>query len=272
MKTILSFYFGIFFMLCNAQDVSDYKYISIPTNFSGFDANQYQLNNYLRLLLSQKDYEVLSDKNAYWPKQVKLNPCLVLTADVEKISSTFRNKVKLSFRDCNQTVLYSFDGESKIKELEAGYKDALKNATQSIHKQNAQIPNYREQETKEVVIKTTKTIPNEGTELFKKYSNRLNPDDLMLNNMPVNGVYTYNGKTYFKSNLDNGEFYIISKDKRQLLAHYFPSSKPGIYYVHLGNAVQVFGSNVIGYFDENGLSYEFLNKDKSPEVVTFESK
>lgn len=272
MKTTLALLLGFILAFGQAQEVSDYKYISIPSNFSGFSANQYQLNNYLRLLLTQKDYKILSNAKKFWPEEAKLNPFLVLAADLDQVSSTFSNKVLLSFTDCNDTVLYKFEGESKVKEFEAGYKDALNNAVASIKKQQAQIPTYREEETKEVVIKTETKAEHPGTELFKKYSNKLDANNLELNNMPVNGVYILEGKTYFKSNLENGEFVLLNEDKKHMVAHFYPSSKKGVYHVYLGNSMKNSGNSLIAYFDGNKLSYEYLSADKSPIVIEFTPK
>ena len=272
MKTTLALLLGFMLAFAQAQEVSDYKYISIPSNFSGFSANQYQLNNYLRLLLTQKDYKVLSDAKKFWPEEAKLNPCLVLLADLDQIPSTFSNKVLLSFTDCNETILYKFEGESKVKEFEQGYKDALKSATTTIKTQQAQITTYREDETKEVVIKTETKTEHPGTELFKKYSNKIDANDLELNNMPINAVYLLEGKTYYKSNLENGEFVLLNEDKKHMLAHFYPSSRKGIYHVYLGNSMKNSGNSLIGYFDEQRLSYEYLSDDKSPIVIEFSKK
>ncbi len=51
MKNVLAALFLCSLSTLNAQETSDYKYINVPEKFSGFDQNQYQLNNRLKFLL-----------------------------------------------------------------------------------------------------------------------------------------------------------------------------------------------------------------------------
>ena len=271
MKSIFTILLAFLLISSQAQDVSDYKYISIPTNFSGFDAGQYQLNNYLRLLISQKNYEVLSDKKSYWPEEAKLNPCMVLNADVDKVNSTFNNKVILKFEDCNQTVLYKFEGESNIKEFEKGYKEALRLATAKVQHQNAKMPTYRQEETKDVTIITKTTTENPGTALFKKYSKQPSETKISINTNQITQEFTYEGNTYFKSDLENGEFILISPDKTKILAHYYPSTRNGIYHVYLSTD-RGSGSFTLGYYDGQNLSYEYLSDVQIPILIKFTLK
>lgn len=253
-----------------AQQISDYRYISIPEKFSDFEPGQYQLNNYLRLLLNQKDYEVLGSSPGYWPDEARLNPCQVLTADISKVSSAFRNKVALKFRDCNETVVATFEGESSVKEFEEGYKDALNNAFAVVGKQANEKPVYRENEKKEVTIVSTTKTEHPGVELFKKHSEQpANPQtkETVTFNKENLQAFEYNGQTVYKSDLNNGEFTLIDKTKSHILASYYPSTQEGVYHVKVnsGNISYM----TIGYFNGNDLSYEYTTDSKSWTLIKF---
>lgn len=255
----------------SAQAVSDYKYISIPEKFSDFDKGQYQLENYLRLLLGQKEYEILPEKRSYWPEEVSLNPCLVLNADIKKMSSAFKNKVMVEFQDCNQTIIGSFEGESNIKEYNEGYKDALKNASLSIAVQAAKMPTYREAENKQVTIVTTTQTENPGTELFKKYSNQNNGNNEEISiQKDKMTAYVFEGQTVYKSDLTEGEFVLMDATKSKTLAYYYPALRANVYHVKViqGNTNYM----TIGYFDGEDLSYEYSADMKTWTLVEFQKK
>ena len=60
MKNLLTTLLFCSLSYVNAQEVSDYKYINIPEKFSGFNEGQYQLNNRLRFILTQKKFAEFS--------------------------------------------------------------------------------------------------------------------------------------------------------------------------------------------------------------------
>lgn len=265
MKYIFSFLLSIFFVFSAAQDASQYKYISIPASFTGFEPGQYQMNNYLRLLLSQKNYEILSDQRNFWPDEAKLNPCQVLIADVDRLNSTFSNKVSLKFTDCNQTIVQEFEGESKIKEFDSGYKDALKNASEKLKNQNAESPTYRQDETKVVKIISEKTIEHPGTALFKKYSKQ----PAKIRNHQTNQVFVHQKIDYTKTDLENNQFILNSEDE-DIVFHFIPSSKSGIYHVSILKENSTISA--LGFYDGKDLIYEYISENQMPVKVEFKLK
>lgn len=263
----------LLFTTLSAQKVSDYKYISIPEKFSDFDKGQYQLENYMRLLISQKDYEVLPEMRTYWPEEARLNPCLVLNADLLNTSSAFKNKLEASFKDCNQVTVAKLEGESGIKDFSEGFKDALKTAVNLMPKQAAVMPTYREAENKQVTIVKTTETENPGTELFRQYSKQPGSNEAeqtVTVDKTAMDAYEYNGQTVYKSDLPNGEFTIIDASKSKILALYSPSTRPGIYHVKVnsGNTSYL----TIGYYENGELSYEYSADAKNWTLIKFNKK
>ena len=277
MKKILFLAAVLFISVANAQQVADYKYITIPEKFSDFEKGQYNLENYLRLLLGQKEYEVISETRTYWPEEARLNPCLVIHSDITKISSAFKNKLNLKFTDCNQTVVGEYEGESTIKEFSEGYKDALNSAVSLIKTQNAVMP-YRETENKQVTIVQTTQTQNPGTELFKKHSQQ--PKQTVFNSQVTEQTihnskmdmnpYEYNGQTVYLSMLPDGEFTVLDASKTKILALYTPSTKPGIYHVKVNSGNTSYMT--IGYVEDDAISYEYSADSKTWTLIKLTKK
>ncbi|MEJ5102507.1 hypothetical protein [Chryseobacterium sp. MYb328] len=118
------------------QNVSDYKYVSIPDKFTSFKGDSYGLEAALAKALKSKKYTILSTSKEQWPWEAKDNSCNVLNADVQAIKSFFTNKLKIEFKDCNNKVLFESKGSSDIKEFQEGLADALKQALISVGPSN----------------------------------------------------------------------------------------------------------------------------------------
>src|SRR5690606_3031902 len=137
MKKLICLFSLILSLNVNAQNVNDFKYIVIPSQLLGFDENQYELNRYLGIQLITKSYEILSGDSEEWPAEVQQNPCLALNATVTDERRFVQNKLPLKITDCTQKVVFEKEGESKRKEFDKGYQDALKEITNSTAVQTA---------------------------------------------------------------------------------------------------------------------------------------
>ncbi|MDO5656362.1 MAG: hypothetical protein Q4G27_09505 [Flavobacteriaceae bacterium] len=272
MKKFVVFIFSFIFSFSCAQQLSDYKYIALPEKFSDFDKGQYQLENYLRLLLGQKDYVPLPEQHIHWPEEARLNPCLVLTTDVIKVAAAFRNKIKINFKDCNQTLVSELHGESHIKEFDAGYKDALKNAWAQAKNQNAVMPSYREAENQQITIVKSTETEHPARDLFRQHSNQNTQptqQSLSLDTSQLT-AWEYNGQVVYTTPVVDGEFKVVDASKSKILANYYPSTRAGIYHVKVVSGNTSFTS--IGYYDGNNLSYEYTADWKTWTLVNFIKK
>lgn len=229
----------------NAQETSDYKFINIPEKFSGFNQDQYQLNNRLKFLLTQKKYEVLATDKSTWPKEVIENPCLVLDADVKKVKSFLNNKLEVSFSDCAQKNIENFEGTSKIKEFDKGYQEALKLALNKLKVQDAKIP----------MTKLEKAKDETNIEYI--------PDPINVELAKFNTL-TDGTRNYQKIELQNGGFMLMSENGNQVIAKFEPTSKSGVYRVVVTNNDTNYSS--IGYSNENSFSYEVFENNAWKEV------
>lgn len=240
MKKLICLFSLILFLSVNAQNVNDFKYIVIPSQFLGFDENQYELNRYLGIQLIKKNYEILSGDSEEWPAEVQQNPCLALNAMVTKEKNFLKNKLTLKFTDCTQKVVFEKEGESKIKEFDKGYQDALKQITNSIALQTAADSSVIAQNTEE----TTETNFQSG-EFPEPQLNTVN-------------LFSDGKNVYSKSDLKDNSFLLINESNAQVFAQFYPSSKTGIYHVKINqsNGESYF---TIGFTNQNSIEIEVQN-------------
>jgi len=255
MKNFLITLFLISLSALSAQQVSDYKYIIIPEKFSGFDENQYQLNRYLGFQLNKKNYETLSQEPVSWPLEVRQNPCLALKSDVEKNRSFLKNKLEIVFTDCNNKEIARLEGESKIKEYDKGYQDAMKTALNAVKTQNAQPVSQQETITNEPVMETVK--------ISEPVENNVQPNENA-------SVYKNGEISLTKSDLKDGSFSLIRENNAQIFAQFYPSSKPGVFHVKMMNPN---GENyfTIGYMSGNSISIEMQNGSNQWKLAEFKN-
>ncbi|MGI9525541.1 MAG: hypothetical protein ACR2MS_00360 [Weeksellaceae bacterium] len=258
--TILSFFCLIFNY---AQEVSDYKYVSVPIKFSDFDANEYSLNNQLKIWLKKKNYEPLPSQRQYWPEEAKLNPCRVLTADLLDTGTMFRNKLTIKLSDCNNSVVLEQEAESNIKDYQKGFSDALEKLMSKIVDSDAQDDIVNPTKNEVTIVTKTTTPPAYQKMLPKEKQTK-----------PTTKTYTIEeqNSTYKNTDikitaLNNNEIMVLDVKNSKVLAHFYPAKLEGIYHVKI-NTPQGTSYYTIGYKDAQGnLSYEKTSDFQQWELI-----
>ncbi|MFV0141667.1 MULTISPECIES: hypothetical protein [Empedobacter] len=252
MKNLIAAILLCSFSTINAQETSDYKYINIPEKFSSFDKDEYQLNNRLRYILTQKKYEVLPSDKSAWPQEVVQNPCLALNADILKVKSFLNNKLEISFTDCSNKSIQKFEGTSKIKEYDKGYQEAIKLALNPLKSQNAKasVP----------MVKLEKA----QTETTAAYMPEPKGTHVTATNLLTDGTTIYQ-----KIELQNGGFMLMSENGNQVVAKFEPTLKNGIYRVIVTKGNLNYFS--VGYISGNTISYE-VSENNSWKAVKLSAK
>lgn len=87
--------------------------LSFLNSLKDFAKEDFQLNTGLKTALRKKDYEVINENSI--PLEVQVNPCLATKANIENSSSSFKNKLIVTFTDCKNTTINSYEGSSKKK-------------------------------------------------------------------------------------------------------------------------------------------------------------
>ncbi|HBX63709.1 hypothetical protein [Empedobacter sp.] len=249
MKIILSSLFLIALSSLQAQNVTDYKYVIVPQLFKDFAKEDFQLNTGLKTALRKKDYEVVNENSI--PLDVQINPCLATKANIEEVKVMFRNNLKVTFTDCNNAVVSSYEGSSKEKDFTKGYQEALTFAMNQVGKQNAKD------------LPVTKT---ENTTTIKETTNKV---VTQVSNKTVENknVYKSNGKNYTTASTNNNEFVLIDQENSQVIAQFYPAAQQNIFHVTVIS--QNGNYQTIGYLNGNNIIIEYKTGDKSWSTTTY---
>ncbi|MDH2207997.1 MULTISPECIES: hypothetical protein [Empedobacter] len=251
MKTILSGLFLIALSSLQAQNVTDYKYVIVPQLFKDFAKDDFQLNIGLKTALRKKDYEVVNENSI--PLEVQINPCLATKANIEEVKVMFRNKLKVTFTDCNNAVVSSYEGSSKEKDFTKGYQEALTFAMNQVGKQNAKdLPVTKTENTTIPTVKeTTNKVVTQESSKTVEYKN----------------VYKSNGKNYTTASTNNYEFVLIDQENSKVIAQFYPAAQQNVFHVTVIS--QNGNYQTIGYLNENNIIIEYKTGDKSWSTTTY---
>lgn len=131
-KLILLGLFLITASISAQESINQYKYIIVPKKFDFLkEPNQYRVNTFTKFLFEKNGFTAVYDDQQ--PQDLRVNPCLGLTANVEDQSNLFTTKLNITLKNCQGLVVYTSDeGRSKIKEYEEAYQDAIKDAFVSV--------------------------------------------------------------------------------------------------------------------------------------------
>ena len=218
-----------------AQKVSDYKYIALPEKFSGFKSDQYKLDVLLTKTLKAKQYVVVSGSRSQWPAEANSNPCSVLNADIANDSGFLRNKIVLEFKDCNDKVVASQKGSSSIKEYEAGFQDALKQALIIVSTSNPKEILVEKVVQEVQYAEPVKDIPTQSIENISNKSGKY-----------INGKLSLQ-----KIQIDNGQFILVEGNSSVPFATFKSTTKKDIFRVKLNS-----GESTIGYYENQNIVIE----------------
>lgn len=226
-----------------AQNLSDYKYISLPTKFETFKED-FGLAELLTKTLRSKNYIVVPSDKLQWPSEAKDNPCNVLIANIVNDSGLLRNKVVVKFKDCNDKEIQSIKGASNIKEYKEGYQDALKQTYVSISpsKPSNQIP----------VKATTITTTEEAS------TNSISAENSALK-------FSNGNMDLQKIQVDKNQFILVTSNSSSPFATFKNTTKNDVFRVKLQN-----GESTLGYFENGNIVIEMpqSNGEYAKEVFS----
>lgn len=246
-----------------AQKVSDYQYIIVPEHFDDFVNNQYQLQTRLSYYLSQKNYTILSNQSQNWPAEVQNNPCLATTANLKKQKSMLNNKLELSFTNCQNQTIETFETTSKIKEFDKGYQDALRLALNQISNQNqnsAQLSKLVQPEIKEQAKINTENVKETSIPEIKQTEVKQVEESNENFSDTNNNVYTLNNERYVLETIVENTFILTKEKDAQIVARINPTTQNGVYKVTVIDPKGDY--TTIGYLNNNELSIEYQENGK----------
>lgn len=240
MKKLLSFSLLMVFATAFSQNISDYAYIYVPKNFQDAKANKYGLTDLLKSKLKAKKYIIVENAADL--------SCEMLRAEVSDTSSFIKNKVQISFKDCNDKIIANTEGKSNIKEFEPGMQEALQFAVNTIP---ASAP-------KSVAI----TILKDKSQPISQRNAETNATKLELENDVIaeSKAETFsNGTLNFKKIIISPNQFILANPNNSVtFAIFKTSTKNGVYHVQLEN-----GRHTLGYWENGKIVVDIPQSDGS---------
>ncbi|WP_445738245.1 hypothetical protein [Mariniflexile sp.] len=118
-------------------NLNNYKYVIVPNRYDFLkEKDQYRLNSLTQFLFNKYGFQALMEGEKY-PDDLVKNRCLALKSDLVKDSGMFKTKLAIELKDCNDQIVYTSEmGESREKEYDKAYNEAVRNAFESIEALN----------------------------------------------------------------------------------------------------------------------------------------
>jgi hypothetical protein len=126
---IFAIVFGCSISAFSQNSVNDYKYVIVPNDYDFLDEeDEFRINSLTKFLFEKYGFiALMEDENR--PIDLMYNPCLALKADVLDDSGTFKTKLAIELKNCNDELIFvSEQGESFDKKYAIAYNKALRDA------------------------------------------------------------------------------------------------------------------------------------------------
>lgn len=120
---------------CYGQ-LNSYKYIIVPAKFQDFkNENQFRTSTLVKYLFDNEGFNVVYDNNL--PVELEEKPCLGARVELINESGLFQTRTKLALKDCHGVlVMMSQEGQTKTKDLELAYREAISESFGSFRELN----------------------------------------------------------------------------------------------------------------------------------------
>lgn len=132
MKKAFLLVFGLFTFLSFAQNINQYEFVIVPTQF-GFqkNENEYRLNTLAKFRLQEYGFTAFyTSEKPYISYEER---CSYLKMNVISESGMFVTKFYIEFKDCNDKLVFkSVTGSSRNKDRQAANTEALEEALLSV--------------------------------------------------------------------------------------------------------------------------------------------
>lgn len=223
---LVALIFISFLTVGQEKKVSNYKYIIVPNKFEFLkEPDQYQTSSLTKFLLKKNGFTVLLESEDF-PEDLKNDRCKALTASIVNNSSLFKTKLHLELKDCFSKVLFTSEGESRIKDFKKSYQQSIRNAHKLMEDINYKPLSKKQQvkETKIIAVDTpVKTITKKevlkDVSSTKKGSEKVENTTTLYAQPKKNGFQLINLKpevVFIILNTKIKDVYVI-KDKNGLL-------------------------------------------------------
>ncbi|MDO7170759.1 hypothetical protein [Mariniflexile sp. AS56] len=154
-------------------NLNAYKYVIVPKKYDFLkEADQYQLNSLTEFLFNKYGFIALMEGSNY-PEDVMRNRCLALKSNLVKDTGMFKTKLAVELKNCNDQVIYTSEmGESREKEYQRAYTEAVRDAFKYIEKLNYEyVPSATSTVTASQEVETSSEVSKEIQQLREEIQN-----------------------------------------------------------------------------------------------------
>ncbi|WOI22544.1 hypothetical protein [Nonlabens ulvanivorans] len=132
MKGLLVFISIFLTVICQAQDLNDFKYVIVDNQYDfQKEPNEYRLNEMMVFEIKKRGISAFRNLEVL-PQDLNRGTCNALSLRVN-VSTGLRVKMTFEFVDCNgQIVLITKDGIGRTKNFEKAYREAIRDAMTSL--------------------------------------------------------------------------------------------------------------------------------------------
>ncbi|APG66352.1 hypothetical protein LPB136_00190 [Tenacibaculum todarodis] len=170
MKKII---FSIFLFLAintfsQEKNINNYKYIIIPTQFEWLSSpDKHQVNSLTKFLFKKYGFTAFFTNEGF-PKDLSIDRCLALTANITDDSGMLNTKNSIILRDCSNNIIFtSNQGKSKLKDYKKAYHEAIRKAFVSIQKLNYSYIPVKDQNNV-ILQEVSPAVVNPGVQVIHK--------------------------------------------------------------------------------------------------------
>lgn len=211
-----------------AQDLNQYKYVSVPAKFSFLkEKNQYNLNLLSKMYMQQFGFETYFD-NDEAPNDFFENNCNKIYFDVLENNNMFSTKLTVVLKDCKGKVLFtSKEGVNKEKEYKVSYNLALREALNSMKTIQYKYAGDKVVEEKIVVQETKNEAQNQSLNSENSVSSQLFAQPIsngfqLINAEPkvIYKIYKTSVKDLYIATKGNLQGVLISKNNEWFFEYY----------------------------------------------------
>ena len=245
--------------LFSQSKLNNYKYVIVPNKYDFLKENdQYQLHSLTEFLFNKYGFKALMEGSKY-PDDLLKNRCLALKSNLIKDSGMFKTKLAIELKNCDDQVVFTSNmGESREKEYNRAYTEALRAAFESVAALNYKY------EPSTLVATTTivedKVIANEVSkeiqQLKEEIQNLKKEKETVIVNIPVKEVPA--GVLYAQA-VENGFQLVDSAPK--IVCKIKKTGIADVFLVENKNATLYKKDNkwILEYYENNVLKQEVLN-------------
>jgi len=162
MKKILFVFILLAGFLVRSQEkpsINSFKYVVVPIKLDFLkQQDQYQTSSLAKFLFEKSGFKVYLS-NEVFPKDLSMNRCLALTANIQKSPGFLTKKIHIELLDCRNNLIYKTEiSTTREKNYTKAYREVLRDVFKSIQALNYK---YKPEVSQTITVEPEKQVVKE---------------------------------------------------------------------------------------------------------------